>query len=240
MLMRSVAACALGALMPDKLAPHARYSAAGLAPGDEPPMPWDRSKFKEDSHWGKPAPTQEEFRRALELEGYAVVRDILPPEALAALRAATEMMETVHRDYSTRQRGCKFAQHPDIEDVLLEEGPLQQLLLHQPTIERLVGVFGGLPVMQSAAYDCSHVGTPGISLHTDSQPYGSTAFGGIMFSGPVLVRVLYYLDDLTLDTSPFRCIPRSHLSMHMHASPYTRYAAHPDQVAVTTPAGSAL
>ena len=38
-----------------------------------------------------------------------------------------------------------------------------------------------------------------------------------------MVRVLYYLDDITMDVSPFRCIPRSHLSLHAEANPHTRY-----------------
>ena len=52
---------------------------------------------------------------------------------------------------------------------------------------------------------------------------GSTIFGGTIFSSPAMVRVLYYLDDITMDVSPFRCIPRSHLSLHAEANPHTRY-----------------
>ena len=48
-----------------------------------------------------------------------------------------------------------------------------------------------------------------------------------------MVKVLYYLDDLTPDVSPFCVIPRSHLSMHEDANPYKRYSDHPDKVMIT-------
>jgi hypothetical protein len=82
-------------------------------------------------------------------------------------------------------------------------------------------------------------GHPGISLHTDGQPWGSKIFG-YAGSCPVQVRVLYYLDDLTADVSPFLVVPRSHLSLHADANPYTRYSSHPEQVAVPAKAGSAV
>ena len=69
--------------------------------------------------------------------------------------------------------------------------------------------------------------------------YGSTIFGA-KHTCPVMVRVLYYLDDLTPDVSPFRVIPRSHLSMHSDANPYHRYEGHPEEVMVTAKAGSAV
>ena len=93
--------------------------------------------------------------------------------------------------------------------------------------------------MMTYAYARSEPGHPGISLHTDGQPYGSEIFG-YAGSCPVLVRVLYYLDDLTPDVSPFRVVPRSHLSLHAEANPYMRYEAHPEEVMVTAKAGSAV
>ena len=55
-----------------------------------------------------------------------------------------------------------------------------------------------------------------------------------------MVRVLNYLDDLTHEVSPFRVIPRSHLSMHSDGNPYLRYERHPDEVMVPVKAGSAV
>ena len=53
------------------------------------------------------------------------------------------------------------------------------------------------------------------------------------------MRVLYYLDDLTPQRSPFKVIPRSHLSLHADANPYNRYLSHPEEVMVLCKAGSA-
>ena len=59
-------------------------------------------------------------------------------------------------------------------------------------------------------------------------------------SCPRLLRVLYYLDDLTPERAPFRLIPRSHISFHADASPYTRYKWHPEEITIVVPAGSAV
>ncbi|MCH2375566.1 MAG: phytanoyl-CoA dioxygenase family protein, partial [Planctomycetes bacterium] len=49
-----------------------------------------------------------------------------------------------------------------------------------------------------------------------------------------------YLDDLTPERSPFKIIPRSHLSLHSDANPYKRYLAHDEELLVTCKAGSAV
>jgi len=82
-------------------------------------------------------------------------------------------------------------------------------------------------------------GSPGISMHTDGQPHGSDLFG-YEGSCPRLVRVLYYLDELTAERAPFRLIPRSHISFHGDASPYVRYKSHPEEITLVVPAGSAV
>ncbi|HAW31405.1 MAG TPA: hypothetical protein DCY03_25420 [Planctomycetaceae bacterium] len=78
-----------------------------------------------------------------------------------------------------------------------------------------------------------------MAIHTDAQPYGSKIFG-LGASSPCLVRVLYYLDDLTPEHSPFKVIPGSHLSLHADGNPYRRYLSHEDEVLVTCRAGSAV
>jgi len=47
-------------------------------------------------------------------------------------------------------------------------------------------------------------------------------------------------DDLTAEVSPFRVVPRSHLSMHADANPYKRYLSHPEEVMVPVKAGGAV
>jgi ectoine hydroxylase-related dioxygenase (phytanoyl-CoA dioxygenase family) len=118
-------------------------------------------------------------------------------------------------------------------------GIITQLIDHAPVIDFLKTLLNEDIVFMTYAYAISEPGHPGISLHTDGQPYGSKIFG-YEGSCPIIIRVLYYLDDLTPEVSPFRVVPRSHLSLHTDANPYKRYAAHPEEVMVTAKAGSAL
>jgi hypothetical protein len=169
--------------------------------------------------------------RRIEVEGYVVLPDLLTKEQVAELKAETAQLQTKAVDYSVYQRGC-----PNIQ---FHGGRITELLAHPPTIAFLRELFGTDVVTMSYVYARSEPGHPGISLHADGQPYGSRIFG---FEGscPWLVRVLYYLDDLTKDVSPFRVVPHSHLSMHSDANPYKRYVEHPEELAVTATAGSAV
>lgn len=183
----------------------------------------------DDRDWR--ALTRGERIRMIEEEGYLIIPDWISPDYLAELKAESDRLETVGRDYSDRQRGCR--------DPHLASPKLAELIAYEPTVRFLEELFGDRLVFIHYTYDRSEPGTPGISLHTDGQPYGSKIFG-YEGSCPVTVRVLYYLDDLTLDVSPFRVVPRSHLCMHADAHPYKRYERHPEEVVVPCTAGSAL
>ena len=169
--------------------------------------------------------------RQIELEGYLVLPDLLSAEDIAALKTRTAEWETTSVDYSVHQRGRNH--------IAFEGGPVTELIAHSTTIGFLRELFGDEIILMSYAYARSEPGHPGISLHTDGQPYGSEIFG---YDGscPWLVRVLYYLDELTLDVSPFRVVPRSHLSMHADGNPYQRFKSHPEEVVVPCQAGSAV
>jgi ectoine hydroxylase-related dioxygenase (phytanoyl-CoA dioxygenase family) len=167
----------------------------------------------------------------LEVEGYVVLPDLLSPEHITRLKAETVRLNTFAVDYSVHQQV-----KPKVQFM---GGAITDLIAHPPTIAFLRELFGDEMIFMSYAYARSEPGHPGISLHTDGQPYGSEIFG-YEGSCPFLVRVLYYLDDLTPEVSPFRVVPRSHLSFHADANPYKRYAAHPEEVMVTASAGSAV
>ena len=167
----------------------------------------------------------------LETEGYLVLPDLLTADQLSALKKETASLKTLGVDYSEHQRTAR--------DVQFSGGAITDLIGHSPTIRFLESLLGDQLVMMTYAYARSEPGHPGISLHTDGQPYGSTIFG-YEGSCPVLIRVLYYLDDLTPEVSPFRVVPRSHLCLHADANPYLRYESHPDEVMVTLTAGSAV
>lgn len=167
----------------------------------------------------------------LEVEGYLVLPDLLDAAHIARLKAETAKWETTAMDYSVHQRG-----RPHLEFV---GGEVTDLIAHPPTIEFLSRLFGDQVVFMSYGYARSEPGHPGISLHADGQPYGSAIFG-YEGSCPRLIRVLYYLDDLTPEVSPFRVVPRSHLSMHADGNPYLRYEGHPEELHVPAKAGSAV
>lgn len=179
--------------------------------------------------WSTLTPGEQIYQ--IEVEGYAVLPDLLTTEHIAQLKAETNRLNTFAVDYSVHQQV-----KPKIQ---FAGGALTDLIAHPPTIGFLRALFGDEIIFMSYAYARSEPGHPGISLHTDGQPYGSQIFG-YEGSCPWLIRVLYYLDDLTPEVSPFRVVPRSHLSFHADANPYKRYAAHPEEVMVTAKAGSAV
>ncbi len=169
--------------------------------------------------------------RQIEVEGYLVLPDLLGAEDVHALKTETAKLPTTPVDYSVYQRGCSGIQFAG--------GRITELIGHGPTLRFLRELFGHDIVFMTYAYARSEPGHPGISLHADGQPYGSEIFGHVG-SCPWLVRVLYYLDDLTPEVSPFRVVPGSHLCMHAAANPYLRYESHPEEVMVTARAGSAV
>ena len=175
--------------------------------------------------------TRQERIRSIELEGFVVIPDLLSPQQISALHGELDSLPMRSTDYSEHQKGCP--------DVWRHDCPVAiDAIANPPIIEFLTDLFGDTLICTSVGLGCSEPGHPGIAIHTDSQPYGSKIFG-VQASSPVLARVLYYLDDLTPDCSPFKVIPRSHLSMHRDASPYGRLLSHPDELMVTCKAGSA-
>lgn len=167
----------------------------------------------------------------LEIEGYVLIPDVLSPQQVAEVKAELDRLPTKATDYSENQRSCS--------DVHFTDSPHTIDAVAQPAmIEFLTTLFGDELICTSCVFAISRPGHPGIAIHTDSQPYGSKIFG-VQASAPRLVRVLYYLDDLTPERAPLKVIPHSHLSLHADANPYRRYLSHPEEVMVTCRAGSA-
>lgn len=170
--------------------------------------------------------------RSIEVDGYVVIPDLLSDEQLAAIRGELSQLPTTAVDYSDHQRGCP--------DVQWTDSPTTVSTIALPAMLKfLTTLFGDELICTSCTYAVSQPGHPGIAIHTDAQPYGSEIFG-MQASSPCLVRVLYYLDDLTPERSPFKVIPRSHLSLHADGNPYRRYLSHEDEEMVTCRAGSAV
>jgi hypothetical protein len=111
----------------------------------------------------------------------------------------------------------------DISPHLLgaEGSALANLLVHTPTLSFLRQLVGPEVMCFSYQYDRAEVGTPGLALHAGAKPFGASVSGTHVpeVSSPVYLRSLFYLDDLTVDVSPFRIVPRSHISLHSDANP---------------------
>ena len=170
--------------------------------------------------------------RHLEVEGYVVFPEILKSDLIAKLKSELADAEMTHTSYSVHQaRGVKQPQW--------QSRCVAELIGYPPMIEFLTDLMGPDIVFTRGFFQRTHPGCPGISMHTDGQPHGSDLFG---YEGSCLrlLRVLYYLDELTPERAPFRLIPRSHISFHADASPYVRYKSHPEEITLLVPAGSAV
>ena len=176
--------------------------------------------------------SQAERIRCLELEGYVLIPDILSQDLVEKIRVEMDRLPTVSVDYSPHQRGCSEVEWTDSPNAI-------DAIALPAMVKFLSGLFGDEIICTSCGLSVSDPGHPGIAIHTDAQPYGSQIFG-VQSSSPCLVRVLYYLDDLTPERSPFKVIPRSHLSLHSDGNPYKRYLSHDEEVMVNCKAGSAV
>ena len=190
----------------------------------------DLAKAKVDTTDWASLSTAERIR-SIELDGYVVIPNLIEPGILKKIVAELDKLPTEGTDYSEHQRGHRNVQWSDSPYAI-------DLIALPAMIEFLTELFGDELICTSVMYGLSQPGHPGIAIHTDAQPYGSEIFG-VQASSPCLVRVLYYLDDLSPQRSPLKVIPGSHLSMHANANPYNRYLAHEDEVMVTCAAGTA-
>jgi hypothetical protein len=167
----------------------------------------------------------------LEIEGYVVLPDLIPLDEVDRIRRELDVLPTVGTDYSEQQRSHKDVQWSDSPSCI-------NLIALPAMLEFLTTLFGDELICTSCVFALSRPGHPGIAIHTDAQPYGSEIFG-MQASSPRLVRVLYYLDDLTPERAPLKVIPHSHLSLHADGNPYHRYLRHPEEVMITCRAGTA-
>jgi len=169
--------------------------------------------------------------RHLEVEGFVMLPGMIPPALIPLIKAELDRLPTKGTDYSEHQRGA--------HDVQFTASPhCTDLIALPPMLAFLTTLLGDDLLCTSCVFALSRPGHPGIALHTDAQPYGSAIFG-LQASSPRLVRVLYYLDDLTPEKAPFKVIPHSHHSLHSDNNPYKRYLSHPEEVMVTCRAGTA-
>lgn len=170
--------------------------------------------------------------RHFEVEGYVAFPRVLDANTIARLKSEMADAEMTHKSYSVYQT-------TSVKQPQWHSRAVAELIGFPPMIEFLKELMGPDIVFTRGFFQRTHPGSPGISMHTDGQPHGSSIFG-YEGSCPKLLRVLYYLDELTPDRAAFRLIPRSHLSFHADASPYIRYKYHPQEKTLVVPAGTAV
>jgi ectoine hydroxylase-related dioxygenase (phytanoyl-CoA dioxygenase family) len=170
--------------------------------------------------------------RNFEVEGYIVFPSILNPDTIARIKRELAEAEMSHTSYSVNQTRS-------VTQPQWLSRAVAKLIGYPPMIDFLSALMGPDIVFTRGFFQRTLPGSPGISMHTDGQPHGSNLFG-YEGSCPRLLRVLYYLDELTTERAPFRLIPRSHLSFHAEASPYARYKWHPEEITLVVPAGTAV
>lgn len=194
--------------------------------------PLSEADFMNIDHTDFSSMSRAEQIRHFEVEGYVVFPSILSADLIRALKNELADAEMAHTSYSTQQTRS-VAQPQWLSKTAAE------LIGYPPMLDFLVDLMGPEIVFTRGFFQRSLPQCPGISMHTDGQPHGSNLFG---FEGscPRLARVLFYLDALTAERAPFRLLPRSHLSYHAEASPYVRYKAHPEEITLIMPAGSAV
>lgn len=203
-----------------------------MNPAEMPAAPASEADFMNVDQTDFVNMSRPEQIRHLEVEGYLVLPSILTPDVVEKIKREMAAAEMGHTNYSTQQ--TRSATQPQWVSRAACE-----VIGYPPMIEFLTELMGPDIVFTRGFFQRSLPGCPGISLHTDGQPHGSNLFG---FEGscPRLLRVLYYLDELTVDRAPFRLVPRTHLSFHAEASPYVRYKCHPEEITLVVPAGSAV
>ena len=170
--------------------------------------------------------------RHFEVEGFVVLPGMLDAVEIERLESELADVAMVGRSYSDRQ--TESTSPPQWQSRAVAE-----LIAHPPVIDYLRALIGPDIIFTLGVFQRTWPGAPGISIHTDGQPYGSSIFD-YEGSSPRLLRVIYYLDDLPPKRSPFRLMPRSHLSFHAEANPYLRYESHPEEISLCLKAGSAL
>jgi Phytanoyl-CoA dioxygenase (PhyH) len=170
--------------------------------------------------------------KELELQGYTLLPGLIDPEQVDELRAAMDTIELRCSAYTDKQWYSHGIQWSGSRAVW-------RLIQHPTATAFLADLFGDELVCVGVSYTRSDPGYPGMPLHTDSHPYGSNILGAAG-TPPVLVRVLYYLNDLTPERAPLRVVPFSHLSLHADAMPYGRFRSDVDEEVVTCGAGDAI
>jgi ectoine hydroxylase-related dioxygenase (phytanoyl-CoA dioxygenase family) len=187
-------------------------------------------------------PNANQMVSALERQGYCVLPHALSPDRLKAIRdelsaiEATVSLDPDSRGASVKMSDTRFLLH----NLQFEACPTVHELIRNGVGKALCSrATGDELVCIGATYAHAKPGNVGIPLHTDFDPYGTDMYRP---SNPVSVRVLHYLDDLTLEKAPLKLLPFSHVSLRKELSPDKRFeqGVVEGEVTFECPAGTAV
>ena len=95
--------------------------------------------------------------RSIELDGFVVIPNLIPPELQKKVQAEMDRLPTVGTDYSEYQRGCVDVQWTDSREAI-------QMIAHSPVLEFLTELFGDELICTSCHFTISLPGHPGIAV----------------------------------------------------------------------------
>jgi len=180
-------------------------------------------------------------------EGFCVVPDVLTPDMVAALSAATDRvidaMDTQERE-RTGNQGIVF-------QMIYQEPAFQQLIAWPAALAALAGLGFSSPRYWSGYIVCKEPHTPAATYWHQDWPFWDESISREI--EPCQTFLMYYLSDTTIDNGCLRVIPRTHMKrIPLHdqigahddnttrfADPATSpaYANHPEQINVEVKAG---
>ncbi len=179
---------------------------------------------------------------SLEVEGYCVLPDAIPAQALNMIRTELQRLEETILQNSSQvgDRSVKIDRtRLLIHDLQFEMLPsLHNLITNGPGRKIAAAAMLDELVCIGATFANCKPGYVGIPFHTDFDPYGSDLYRP---SNPVSVRITHYLDDLTRAKAPLRLLPYSHVSMRKDRRPELRFQEElPGELVLECDAGTAV
>lgn len=151
----------------------------------------------------------------VEREGYCLIKDAIPENNLSSLIKELGELENKCKDIKNISKYMAVINEPlrfIVTNLQFEDCPQVHQLIASGIVHDFVSnLMGDELVCMGCVYVNCKPGFQGVSIHSDYDPYTSNVFRP---NNPVVLRVVFYLDDVTSLNVPMRVIPYSHLSLN--------------------------
>ncbi|MGE3142507.1 MAG: phytanoyl-CoA dioxygenase family protein [Hyphomonadaceae bacterium] len=177
--------------------------------------------------------------QALRTQGYAIVKDAIPPALVEELRATVKRLE---RDYPDvhELKGLKggFNKTVRVRNLLSRDPIFQGVFEYPPVLAVAEGLLGPEFLLQVSATLTISPGEPAQPLHTDDmythlpRPHP-----------PLICNTIWALEDFTEANGATRLVPKSHLWPETPSKTFAEAIANPRQhesIAAEMPSGSII